>query len=169
MKKNKSKGKTPAKKSAKKTTQKGRQAVDLVEVRKAITNIVGNEAARIAQAVVDEALKGQLAPMKYLFEMAGLYPAAGEAAEAAPEQDSLARTLLRRLGLPEIPVIVPEDDPPILTLPAPEAAAEEGSTALQPESDESKTEQNKGEDSKSSSPNKENPEQPSSTRTNPVE
>jgi hypothetical protein len=40
--------------------------------------------------------------MKYLFEMIGLYP--GAAPEEAPVEDSLARTLLRRLGLPEEPI-----------------------------------------------------------------
>ena len=119
-KKNKPKTKPPAKKSAGRTTRKERKAVDLAEVRKDIANIVGSEATEMTHAVVDDALKGQLAPVKYLFEVAGLYPAAGEAAEPKPEEDSLARTLLRRLGLPEDPVIVPEDLPPApLALPAP--------------------------------------------------
>jgi len=38
--------------------------------------------------------------MKYLFELIGLYPATGEV-EAAPGEDSLAKTLLKRLGVPE--------------------------------------------------------------------
>ena len=47
-------------------------------------------------SVIDE---GQYQAIKYLFEMIGLYPAAP--ADDSPLQDSLARTLLRQLGLPE--------------------------------------------------------------------
>lgn len=39
--------------------------------------------------------------MKYLFEMIGLYPGPSEAEPQG--EDSLARTLLRRLGMPEDP------------------------------------------------------------------
>jgi hypothetical protein len=109
MKKPKAKSKTAAAKGAKKSSRKDKNAVDLVEVRKDITNIVGAGASEMTKAMVDEALKGELAPVRYLFEVAGLYPAAGDAA-VKPEEDSLARTLLRRLGLPEDPVIVPEDE-----------------------------------------------------------
>jgi hypothetical protein len=55
-----------------------------------------------------EGLKGQLAPVKYLFESVGLYPAT-EIAEAKPDKESLAHTLMRNLKLPETP-IVNEDD-----------------------------------------------------------
>ncbi len=44
--------------------------------------------------------------MKYLFEMIGLYPAAAQ--EERQSEDSLARTLLRRLGLPEEPMLEAE-------------------------------------------------------------
>jgi hypothetical protein len=105
----KSKGKTkkPAKK---KHLPKSKKPVDLVEVRKEITNLVGSEATQLAQAVVEEARKGQLAPVKYLFEVAGLYPAPEEL-QAKPEEAGLAKTLLHRLGLPLDPVIQPDDDP----------------------------------------------------------
>ena len=105
----KSKGKTrkPAKK---KPSRRSKKPVDLVEVRKDITEIVGSEATELTKAVVGEGLKGQLAPVKYLFEMTGLYPAMGES-QAKPEEASLAKTLLHRLGLPTDPVIAPEDEP----------------------------------------------------------
>ena len=48
---------------------------------------------------MEEAGKGHYPGMKYLFEMIGLYPATST--DDAPAQDSLAATLLRRLGLPE--------------------------------------------------------------------
>ncbi len=55
-----------------------------------------------------EGLKGQLAPVKYLFEAMGLYPAT-EISETKPDKESLAHTLMRNLKLPESP-IVNEDD-----------------------------------------------------------
>jgi hypothetical protein len=112
----KSKGKTsrPAKKKA---SPKSKKPVDLAEVRKDITNIVGSEAAELAQAVVAEGRKGQLAPVKYLFEAIGLYPAPQEN-QPNPEEASLARTLLHRLGIPVNPVIRQEDEPPMKLNPA---------------------------------------------------
>jgi hypothetical protein len=50
---------------------------------------------------VEEAKKGHYAAMKYLFDLIGLHPA--EAQEESSGEDSMARTLLRRLGLPENP------------------------------------------------------------------
>jgi hypothetical protein len=100
MKKSKSKSKAVIRATSKKNS-KTAKPVDLVEVRKDMTNIIGSEATKLAQAVVEEARKGQLAPVKYLFEVAGLYPVSAEAGSAKPEENSLARTLLDRLGLPE--------------------------------------------------------------------
>ena len=48
---------------------------------------------------MEEVNKGHYLAMKYLFEMVGLCPATTP--EEAPQEDSLAKTLLRRLGLPE--------------------------------------------------------------------
>jgi len=120
----KSKGKT-SKPAKKKTSRKPKKPVDLAEVRKDITNIVGSEAAHLAQAVVQEGRKGQLAPVKYLFEVAGLYPAP-EANQAKPEEASLAKTLLHRLGIPDNPVIKQDDEPPLkLDLPVGKSANDE--------------------------------------------
>ena len=164
IKRDKGKSKTRGRSAAKKKSGKSKKAVDLVEVRKDITNIVGNEAAGMAQAVVDEALKGQLAPMKYLFEMAGLYPRAGEQAEAQPEQDSLARTLLRRLGLPEDPVIVPQEEL-VVALALPAARAEEADAAVV----NLKKDQTKDKGFEGVAVGKEKQEEPAPPRTNPVE
>lgn len=87
------KKKAPAKRRSKKP-------VDLQDVRQSITNLVGAEANTMADALVDEAKKGQLAPAKFLFEMAGIYPAS--AATAQPEDsDDLARVLLKELAFPK--------------------------------------------------------------------
>jgi hypothetical protein len=99
----------------KKVSTKTKKDVDLAKVRKGIANLVGGKAHEMAEAVADEALKGQLAPLKYLFEVSGLYPAtetteATEATEAKPEEDTLAKILLKGLNLPVKPVITDEDD-----------------------------------------------------------
>ena len=73
--------------------------VDLGVVREQITNLVGNRAVEMVETTMDEVDKGHYLAMKYLFEMVGLCPAASP--DEAPEEDSLAKTLLRRLGLPE--------------------------------------------------------------------
>jgi hypothetical protein len=114
----KSKGKRGKTRPAKKkSSPKSKKPVDLVEVRKDITEIVGNEAVELTRAVVLEGRKGQLAPVKYLFEKTGVYPAAGESHEK-PEEASLAKTLLHRLGLPEDLVVKRDDDEPLkLSLP----------------------------------------------------
>lgn len=83
--------------------------VDLAEVRKDISNIVGANAAALAQAVIGVGLKGQLVPVKYLFEVTGLYPAT-ESSDTKPDKESLARTLMRNLKLPESPIVNEDDE-----------------------------------------------------------
>ncbi len=77
-------------------------------MRKEIGNIVGTNATALTRAVMGEGLKGQLTPVKYLFEVTGLYPAT-EISETKPDKESLAHTLMRGLKLPVSP-IVNEDD-----------------------------------------------------------
>jgi len=75
--------------------------VDLGAIREQITNLVGNGAVDMVETTMEEVGKGRYLAMKYLFEMIGLCPAT--TADEAPEEDSLAKTLLRRLQLPEAP------------------------------------------------------------------
>jgi hypothetical protein len=92
----------PARKRAKKARsapKKSLKQVDLVVVQKQITNLVGNGALKMVQNTMGEVNKGHYLAMKYLFEMIGLCPAT--TSEEAQQDDSLAKTLLRRLGLPE--------------------------------------------------------------------
>jgi hypothetical protein len=112
MKKAKAKSTGAAKKAAKKnfSRTKSKKEVDLVEVRKDIANIVGTKATKMVRAVIRQGQAGQLAPVKYLLEAAGVFPAAPESDEGKLEQDSLARTLLRRMGLPEDPVVPAEEE-----------------------------------------------------------
>src|SRR5438445_8777647 len=77
----------------------------LERLREEIKSRVGNEAQNIVKSLIEEARKGNCAPAKYLFEMVGLYPAAvQEQQQENPEEDSLARTLLQRLGLTQEPI-----------------------------------------------------------------
>jgi hypothetical protein len=64
-------------------------------------------AEAIARRAIEEAKSGQLAPAKNFSEAVGLYPETAETA-SGPE-DSLAYTLLKRLGLPTEPLIGEED------------------------------------------------------------
>src|SRR5271169_667121 len=82
---------------------KALKQVDLRVVRERITNLVGNCAVDMVKTTMDEVDKGHYLAMKYLFEMIGLCPAT--APEGAIQEDSLAKTLLRRLRFPE------ENDP----------------------------------------------------------
>ena len=100
--------KTKSKRGRKRATRlsvgnKSRQATDLAAVRQQITELVRNQAVPMVEITISEVDKGHYAAMKYLFEMIGLYPAAPQ--EEAQGEDSLARTLLRRLGLPEEPML----------------------------------------------------------------
>ncbi|MFZ1005301.1 MAG: hypothetical protein WAN65_00585 [Candidatus Sulfotelmatobacter sp.] len=82
-----------------------KEPVDIARVRKDISNMVGDSATEIAAGMIDAALAGELAPAKYLFEMAGLYPAMEKTEAANPEEESLAHVLLKKMGLPIEPVI----------------------------------------------------------------
>ena len=93
-----SKGRKSPKKAS--TVQnKALKQVDLAVVRGQITNLVGNRAVGMVETTMDEVDKGHYLAMKYLFELIGLCPAT--TAEDPLPEDSLAKTLLRRLRLPE--------------------------------------------------------------------
>jgi hypothetical protein len=74
--------------------------VALTSLRRQITELVARNAAAMVQQAIDAVNEeGQYQAIKYLFEMVGLYPAS--ATEDSPIEDSLVKTLLHRLGLPE--------------------------------------------------------------------
>jgi len=72
--------------------------------------MVEAEAAKMAEAAIGEGKKGQLATVRYLFEMASIFPAPTDGGQATNEEDCLAQTLLRRLNLPEVPIARDEED-----------------------------------------------------------
>jgi hypothetical protein len=79
--------------------KKALKQVDLGVIRERITNLVGNHALNMVETTIKEVDKGHYLAMKYLFEMVGLCSVT--APEDAPQEDSLAKTLLRRLRFPE--------------------------------------------------------------------
>jgi hypothetical protein len=81
------------------TPTASRKAVDLNQVRQNIANLVGASAVSMVETTIAEVDKGHYAAMKYLFELVGLFP--GDAETPAGGDAVLAKTLLRRLGLPE--------------------------------------------------------------------
>jgi len=109
--KGKEKAKKSAKKSAKTRVRSPKKPADMARVRENINNLVRESAKDIATEVIKVAKTGQLASARYLFEAVGLYPATEETA-ADPQVNSLAHTLLKRMGLPIDPVIVDEELPP---------------------------------------------------------
>ncbi len=108
-----SKSKTTTHKFAKKRiSRKSKIELNPAGVRNDIAQMVETQARTMAQAVIDEGKKGQLATVKYLFEMAKIFPEATDGSQATTDEESLAKTLLRRLDLPEEPVVRDEEDLP---------------------------------------------------------
>ena len=84
----------------KKKTSASDVHADLSVLRGQITDLVARSAVAMVQQAIDAVNEeGQYQAIKYLFEMIGLYPAS--AAEGSPIEDSLVKTLLHHLGLPE--------------------------------------------------------------------
>lgn len=114
--------KKKAKKSSKRRTTRratGKKNLDAAKVREDIAGLVKNGAKGITKAVIDQAMHGELAPAKYLFEVAGVYPPSTDGSLSTSEEDSLAKTLLDRLNIPDKPVVADqEDDEEIVIAPA---------------------------------------------------
>jgi hypothetical protein len=109
------KKKRTKKAAAQKSAKKGRKTpvkkeTNLAEVRKQVTEIVQSEAALMAQAVVQEGKKGQVAPVRYLFEMANIFPVQANAEQATEEEDCLAKILLARMEAPAKPEKEDDDE-----------------------------------------------------------
>lgn len=74
----------------------GEGPVDLVEVRENIRRLGGHSAIEMVTNAIAMAKNGQIAPMKFLFEVVGLYPVVEE--PKGPEE-SIAYGLLKRIGM----------------------------------------------------------------------
>jgi hypothetical protein len=117
MSEKKTKTDAAAKKSAKKkSSKKSAKETNPAKVRKEVSKIVKARAVEMAEAVIGKTEEGgvpddlQLATVKYMFEVAAIYPPQSDQDAATDEEDSLAKTLLRRLNIPEEPVRREEDE-----------------------------------------------------------
>src|SRR6266487_6517610 len=113
--------KSAAKKTAKKQSKpRGKKELNPEEVRKEISELVKSHEGKMAVAVVGEGEKGQLATVKYLWEMAEIYPPPPAGSQATTDEDSLAKTLLDRLNIPTSPVVHDElqRDEDVVVIPA---------------------------------------------------
>lgn len=132
MTKKKGNSKAVGKKSAKKrTAAKKKKELSAAEVREDITHRIRVRAAILAEKVMDEGEKGQLAPLKYFFEMAKIFPETNDGSEVSKDEESLAKTLLDRLNIPHEPAkqLDDEDEEETIVIPArmEEATAGDGS------------------------------------------
>lgn len=96
----KASGKREVKKEAAGSGQT-RTGVDVAAIREEITGLIASHAVSLVKSAIAEADNGHYAGMKFLFEMAGLYPATAE--EEPEKEDSLARILLRTIGMESDP------------------------------------------------------------------
>lgn len=116
MRKSGKKGKKAAVKQVKKAAAKkgrakgkvGKKERDSGEVRQQCNKLVKAEATELTAAVIEEGRKGQLGPVKFLFEMANIFPQAEDGSQTSAREESLAETLLNRLGIPTSPVVADE-------------------------------------------------------------
>ena len=79
--------------------------LDPAKVREDISRIVKNRARKITLAVANKAGQGELAPTKFLFEMAHIFPQPPEGTVSSTDEESFAKTLLDRLDIPDHPVV----------------------------------------------------------------
>lgn len=104
-KKSKAVGKKPPKKTG---VRRKKKELNPVEARKEVSRIVEAHAGKLATAVVEEGEKGRLPDVKYLFEVANIYPATADGSQVSAREECLAETLLDRLGIPKDPVVADE-------------------------------------------------------------
>jgi hypothetical protein len=94
---------------AKKRVSKAKGAA-AAQVYERIAAIVRAAATEIAQALIDRARNGDPAAAKYLFDLAAIFPSANDPDAGDKEEDSLAKTLMHRLNLPEEPIKMDEEE-----------------------------------------------------------
>src|ERR1700757_1568349 len=136
--KKKAKGKTAATKETKKKTRtrKAKTPANPADVRKDIAKIVKSGAKKITKAVMEQAMTGQLAPAKFLFEMAAIFPPSTDGSETTQDEDCFAKSLMDRLGLPDKPIALAEEEDEGVKSADPLAAAGDGEETGGKESDE---------------------------------
>jgi hypothetical protein len=90
------------KKAKKKSGAKRTKKFDPVAVREQLATMVGDHASELLDHAIEETnKKPNVSGIKFMFEMAGIYPAG--TLPTAEEAEPLAKTLLQALGLPTDP------------------------------------------------------------------
>jgi hypothetical protein len=102
MTKKKAKKKTTGK-AARKKKAGSKKPIDPGQVRDQISGMVKSGAKEITAAVIGQAKLGQLAPARFLFEVAKIFPPVNDGEAATAEEDCLAKTLLARIDAPKKP------------------------------------------------------------------
>ena len=160
MKKKKAKGKTAAKKTAKKSEEECSRQLEQMEqeetekkelnpaqVLKDISALVEAKAKELTVAVIGEGKKGQLSPVKFLFEMAHIFPQPTDESQTSKDEDSLAETLLDRLNIPKRPLVhdelQKEEDEEVMVMQPKKEAAENSESEESSEDDEENVEKAK--------------------------
>lgn len=77
----------------------------------------------MAEAVIEASETGDLARVKYMFELAHIYPDVTDGSEASQDDECFAKTLLDRLDIPDDPVGPDQNGEPAAV--KPEAAERE--------------------------------------------
>jgi hypothetical protein len=94
--------KSTVKKGAPQAVSPATSKKEMQKVRDEVRNVIVGRSVELAARVVQSVTEsGQVAALKYLWEISGLFPADGEGENE--EQDSLAQILIERLGLQEEP------------------------------------------------------------------
>ena len=100
--------KAAPKKIGPRADSKAKTAEEIQNVRNRVTNMILSSSEEMAARVVQSVTEGgQVASLKYLWEMAGMFPF--EAGENG-ERESLAKILLARMGLQGRVPVIPGDD-----------------------------------------------------------
>ena len=93
--------KTKVKRRAKKQpAAKGAKKIDREAVREKVASMVASEVEDMVNAAIGEGNKGHFQAMKYLFEVAGIFPA-GQTPEGDERETSFSELLCKQLELAE--------------------------------------------------------------------
>ncbi len=93
-----------ARKDVKIKRPKPNRALNPRKVSKNIAALVEVNADKLAEAVLKEGMMGQVSPVKYLFEIAHIFPVS-DSSTPTEREESLAETLLDALKIPKTPVV----------------------------------------------------------------
>jgi hypothetical protein len=100
------------KRARKKTASKKAKSVpvNIQALRERVRTVVAEKLDDMTEAVADEAAKGHVAQLKYLFEVVGLYPAAEGTSPAPEDSNDLAKKLLDSFQFPALLPAEEEED-----------------------------------------------------------